>query len=209
VTAWIDITRTLDRQMIGWPGDPPYQHWFASEISGVGTANVSAISTSVHIGTHIDAPLHFVAGGLDAAGLPLEKLCGPARVVHVTEQRDVQPEDLKRGGVAHGERVLLRTTNELLWSTGKFEPGFSALSASAAQWLVDHEVPLVGIDYLSVDPYRDEHKSAHQILLSAGVIAVEGIDLSGVDPGRYELIALPMKIAGSDGAPARVIIRPA
>ncbi len=208
MSDWIDLTRTLENGMIHWPGDPPFQWRRVAEITGPGTCNLSEIQTCVHIGTHIDAPLHFIAGGGDVASLPLSKLCGPAIVVDVPEPRDVRVGDLERAGIRPGERVLLRTLNRDLWAKGIFDEGFFAIDGDAARWLADHDVPTVGVDYLSVDGFHHREKSAHYALLGAGVVIIEGIDLARIRPGRYEMVALPLKIAGSDGSPARVIIRP-
>ncbi len=205
---WIDITRTLTNGMIHWPSDTPFQWERISDITGPGTSNGSRISTGVHLGTHIDAPLHYIAGGKDVTELPLAKLCGPAIVVHVNAPRDVLVEDLEAAGVQRGERVLLRTANEALWLKPEFDENFFAISPDAAMWLVDHEAPLVGIDYMSVDHYHDTARPAHYALLGNDIIIVESLDLSQVEAGRYELVALPLKIAGSEGSPARVIIRP-
>jgi arylformamidase len=206
---WIDITRTLSNGIIHWPGDPPFNWLRTRDITGPGTANVSEMSTSVHIGTHIDAPLHFITGGSDIVEVPLSQLMGPAVVVQVTERRDILVEDLAEVELKSGDAVLFRTPNEDLWDQQEFSEDFVALSGDAAMWLVDHGVSAVGIDYLSIDNYHSQEKPAHYALLGNGIIIIEGLDLSGAEAGRYEMIALPLKIAGSDGAPARVLIRPA
>ncbi len=205
---WIDVTRTLTNSMIHWPGDTTF-HWRrVADITGPGTANLSEISTCVHTGTHIDAPLHFMADGLDVAELPLAKLCGPAVVVDFPETRDVTLEDLENVGIEPGMRVLLRTANQALWDEPEFNESFFGITGDAAMWLVDQDVPVVGVDYLSVDGYHNAEKPAHYALLGNGIIIIEGLDLSQVTPGCYEMVALPLKIAGSEGSPARVILRP-
>jgi len=205
---WIDITRTLTNGMIHWQGDAPFKWERFEDLAGPGSANVSRIETSVHVGTHIDAPLHYILNGDDVSEVPLSRLCGPAVVVHVMAPREITVEDLEAAPIRRGERVLFRTANEALWDKGEFDPDFFGLSGDAAMWLVDHEAPLVGVDYLSVDGYHNEAKSAHHALLGNNVIVVESLDLSRVEEGHYEMVALPLKIAGSEGAPARVIIRP-
>jgi arylformamidase len=208
MSEWIDVSRTLTNAMPFWPDDPPF-HWErVSDISGTGTANVSRITTSVHVGTHIDAPLHFINEGQDITELELSRLCGPGVVIHLPEPRDVEARDLESAKIPPGHRVLIRTANEALWDEPEFRRDFFGLSGEAAMWLVDRDVPLVGVDYLSVDRYDNNEKPAHYALLGNGVIIVEGLDLSRAAPGRYEVVALPLKIAGSDGSPARVIIRP-
>lgn len=207
-SEWIDLSRSLTNGMIHWPGDRPFRWERVADLTGPGTANISEITANVHVGTHIDAPLHFISGGQDVAELPLCKLCGPAVVVHLAEPRDVTIDDLEQADIEPGLRVLLRTANEALWDEPEFNQDYHGLSGEAAVWLVDHQVPLVGVDYLSVDRYHDPDKSAHYALLGNGVIIVEGLDLSQTHPGRYELVALPLRIPGSDGSPARVIARP-
>jgi len=201
---WIDVTRPLQEGMVCWPGDPP----FTIRSSTSGDCTISRIRTSVHAGTHIDAPVHFIPGGASIEQLELDALCGPALVIQVPEPRDVTADDLAGAPIRRGDRVLFKTANEPLWASGVFEPGFFALTRAAAEWLVERAVRLVGIDYLSVDRFDDADKPAHHILLAAGVVLVEGLDLSAVAPGRYELIALPLKITASDGSPARVLLRP-
>lgn len=208
MSEWIDVSRTLTNGIIHWPTDPPFRWQRKADITGPGTTNVSEIATSVHIGTHIDAPLHFIADGRDIAEVPLDKLCGPATVVHMLAERDVEVEDLESAKLRRNESVLFRTANERLWEKGEFDEDYFGLSADAAMWLVDHEVCAVGVDYLSVDNYRSKSQPSHYALLGNGIIIIECLDLSQVDPGRYEMVALPLKIAGSDGAPARVILRP-
>jgi len=208
MSDWIDVTRTLTNGMIHWPGDSPFHCQRVADITGPGTVNVSEISTCVHAGTHIDAPFHFIPDGADVSEVPLAKLCGPAVVVDLPEARDVVVEDLEGAGIEPGFRVLLRTVNQALWDEPEFDEDFFGITGDAAMWLVDREVPVVGVDYLSVDGYHDAEKPAHYALLGNGVVIIEGLDLSQVAPGRYEMVALPLKIAGSEGSPARVIIRP-
>lgn len=205
---WIDITRTLSNGMITWPTDPPFHWQRVLDLAGPGTANLSQISTTVHAGTHVDAPLHYIQGGKDVVELPLKQLCGPAVVVHLPVRRDIEIEDLETVGIQPKERVLFRTVNEALWEKGEFDENYIGLSGDAAMWLVDHEVPLVGVDYLSIDGFQAETHPAHLALLGNGVIVLEGLDLSRAAPGRYELVCLPLKIAGSEAAPVRAIIRP-
>ncbi len=208
MSEWVDVTRPLTADLIHWPGDRPFELRQISRITGPDTCNLSEMHTSLHMGTHVDAPLHFIPDGMDVADLPLWRLCGPATVVVVEAQRDILLEDLADADVRPGDRVLLRTANEALWQERVFNEGFFALSGEAAGWLVQAHVPLVGIDYLSVDGYRTVHKAAHYALLGAGIPIIEGLDLSAVGPGRYEVVALPLRIPGGDGSPARVVLRP-
>lgn len=216
---WIDITRPLRPGMVHWPGDRGFELERVARITGPGTSNLSELHTSVHIGTHVDAPLHFIENGQDVGSIPLHKLCGPATVVAVDpalrgdfgaddERYHVIEADLAEAKIPPGDRVLIRTPNADRWSEPAFDPNFHALAPCAARWLVAHEAPLVGVDYLSVDPFTSQSFPVHDILLRAGVVVVEGVDLRAVAPGRYELIALPLPLAHAEGSPARVIIRP-
>ncbi|HOW72969.1 MAG TPA: cyclase family protein [Phycisphaerae bacterium] len=204
---WIDITRTLKPGIVHWPGDLAFELRRVATLTGPSTANLSEIHTNVHAGTHVDAPLHYIDGGMDVASLPLERLCGPATVVDVAQEGDVTAEDIHRASIPPGDRVLLRTTSGRLWSKSTFDQQFFALTADAACLLVEIGTPLVGVDYLSVDRFDAGDAPVHRILLGAGVIILEGLDLDTAPAGRYELIALPMKIAGADGSPIRAMIR--
>jgi arylformamidase len=207
MSHWIDISRTLTNGIIHWPGDQDF-HW--ERITDMGRespANVSTISTTVHIGTHIDAPLHFIPGGDDVAQLPLARLCGPTKVVEMLEPRAIEVADLEKARIPKGHRVLFKTANALLWDKPDFDPKYVGLSGEAAMWLVDNETPLVGVDYLSVDPFEAEGSPAHHALLGNNVIIIECLDLEPVDEGVYEMVALPLKIANSEASPARVILR--
>lgn len=205
--AWIDVTRPLHNGMIQWPGDRPLVWQRLTEITGPGTCNISEIRTCLHVGTHIDAPVHFIPDGADIDQIPLERLCGPALVVEVRERRNVQADDLTEAQIEAGDGVLFKTANAELWSKPAFDEGFYAIAADAAEWLVRRGVRAVGVDYLSIDSFHSREKAAHYALLGAGIVVIEGLDLSAVEPGRYEMIALPLRIPGADGSPARVILR--
>jgi len=207
MSEWIDITRTLSKGMVQWPGDRPFDCRRIVGPIGPDPCNVSTIDTCVHVGTHIETPLHFIKDGMDIADVPLAKLCGPAVVVDIPEARDIEMEDLQKAGIEPGLRVLMKTANAKLWDKPQFDSNYHSMSVEAAMWLVDHEVPLVGIDYLSVDRYENDDSPVHRALLENGVIIIEGLDLSHVGPGLYEMAGLPLKLAGSEAAPARVIIR--
>lgn len=204
---WIDVTRTLHNGMIHWPGDRPFAWRRVAEITGPGTCNLSEITTSAHVGTHIDAPLHFIADGADIDRIPLDRLCGPAVVVEMLDPRDVQTGDIEKAGIEAGDRVLFKTINGMLWAKGEFDARYVGVSGEAAEWLVRRVVPAVGVDYLSIDRFDSHEKAAHYALLGAGIPVIEGLDLSAVAVGRYEMVALPLRIPGSDGSPARVILR--
>ncbi len=206
----IDISLPLSGGLPHWPGDPPFEHTFVERINDENDANVSKIATGVHIGTHVDAPLHFVKGGSTVERLSLDVLVGPALVVDLPGVEAVTADVLDGLGLPEGVvRLLFRTDNSALWSNmaAGFQEDFVALTADAAEWVVEKGIQLVGVDYLSVQRFHDGPET-HQILLGAGVVIVEGMDLRAVTPGPYELICLPLKIVGSEGAPARAVLRP-
>jgi arylformamidase len=203
-----DISLRLSESLPVWPGDPGIVITQTSHLDRGDMATVSRLDMGAHTGTHVDAPVHFVRGGLPVDKLDLNVLVGPAQVVHVPDADLLSAAVLDGLGIPPGtERVLFRTRNSELWALGetRFDQEFVAISRDGARWLVERGVRLVGIDYLSVGSWA-EPVAAHQVLLGAGVIAVEGLDLSGIAPGEYQLACLPLKLAGCDGAPARAIL---
>jgi arylformamidase len=166
------------------------------------------LEIGAHTGTHIDAPSHFIPGGATMDEVSIDLLMGPARVVHALDVDALSAVVLERLLIPHGtERLLFRTRNSDLWARGEqeFREDFVAIPEDGARWLVEHGVRLVGVDYLSVGAFSDP-VGTHRILLGAGVIAVEGLDLSGVEAGEYTLVCLPLRIEGSEAAPARAIL---
>jgi len=201
-----DITLTLSDRLPVWPGDPSFQRTLALSQAAGDAANVSRLEMGVHTGTHVDAPCHFVAGGHGVESMPLEVLVGPCLVVEVpAEATEIEPAHLPDPAPA---RVLFKTTNSALWDDPRrgFDRDFVAPNADLARRLVEAEVKLVGVDYLSIEGFVAPGHPVHHILLAAGLVVVEGLDLRGVEPGPYQLYCLPLKIQGSDGAPARVIL---
>jgi arylformamidase len=196
----IDISVPIRPGMVTYPGDPTLSLERVASIAGGDVVNLSRLDFGVHTGTHVDAPLHFIDGEAGAETLPLDVLVGPARVVDLTGADHLDAEAFR--GVEVGERILLKTRNSELWARDTFAEDFLSLDEAGARALIEAGVRLVGIDYLSIG---DE--DAHRALLGAGVVAIEGLDLRGVDPGEYELICGPLKLVGSDGAPARVFLR--
>jgi arylformamidase len=162
------------------------------------------LTLSTHLGTHVDAPAHFIPDGATVEALPLAALVGPCQVIDAGDGPLIEPADLEPA--ARGaRRLLLKTASGSFWDEPAFRQDFVALSPAASTWLVTQGILLVGIDYLSVDPYDAD--AAHRILLGAGVVVLEGLDLRAVPPGAYDLSALPLKVAGADGAPTRVVLR--
>jgi len=205
---WIDISVPLRNQMPVFTGDAPFHIEREQTIAGGDVCNLSTMQLGAHSGTHVDAPIHFIEGGGGAEATPLEALMGPAWVVDAgTAGATITADDLDRFAIPPDEtRLLFRTPAVAFWDEPSFDNRFIAPDASAAEWLVARSVRMVGMDYLSVAPF-DAPKPTHQILLGAGVVVVEGLDLRAVEPGPYELLCLPLRIVGSDGAPARALLR--
>ncbi len=204
-----DISVTLATGMPVWPTHQPFEIGRLRDIERGDRSNVSRLEMTAHTGTHLDAPLHFIAGGRSVETLDLNVLVGSALVVEAL-QADVIDGPLLDSLVeepAGGERLLLHTRNSELWARGepRFREDYVALDATGAQWIVDHGIRLVGVDYLSVASFTDT-VTPHRILLAAGVIPVEGLNLTGIQPGAYQLVCLPLKLGGSDGAPCRAIL---
>jgi arylformamidase len=199
-----DISVPIHTGMHVYDGNPGFRLELVSSIAAGANANVSRLDLGVHNGTHVDAPLHFIDGDVGTESLELETLIGPAYVADATAvSGDLDAEAL--GSVEFPSdvtRALLKTSNSQLWSRDSFTRDFLRLTGSGARFLIERGVGLVGIDYLSIGDAE-----AHQELLAARVIALEGLDLREVDPGAYELICLPLRLEGSDGAPARAILR--
>jgi arylformamidase len=204
-----DISVPVSPTLPVWPGDPQVVLEKVSSMDAGAHDNVSRLACSVHTGTHVDAPHHFLNNHRTVESLALDVLVGLALVVQISlEVRLVTADVLEKAAFPAGtERLLLKTANSQLWARGEkaFDKDFVGISEDGANWLVSHAVKLVGIDYLSVAPYHQSIPT-HLALLSAGIIVVEGLDLSAITPGTYGLYCLPLKLVGSDGAPARVIL---
>jgi len=207
---WIDISVPLRTGMVHWPGDPEPAFRRVSEIAKGEKANVTTCSMSAHTGTHMDAPCHFldVEQGMDT--FPLEVGIGPARVIEMPGTVGaIGWQELEPHGIRKGERILFKTRNSgRRWDNQEFDRAFVAVNASGAQFLAEAGVALVGIDYLSVALFERDGTETHQTLLAGGIWILEGLDLSRTAAGNYDLICLPLKIEGSDGAPARAVLRP-
>ena len=203
-----DISLPVSESLVVWPGDPAIRITQPAHLDRGDLYTVSRLDLGAHTGTHVDAPAHFVPGGAGVDRLDLELLVGPAQVVHVPEASVLTPEVLESLSIPPGaERLLFRTRNSALWAGGEegFREDYVAFSDAGARWLIARGVRLVGIDYLSISTYTDL-MPPHRTLLGAGVIVVEGLDLSGIDPGLYRLVCLPLKLVDGDGAPARAIL---
>lgn len=209
---FIDVTVPLATGMPAYPGEAPPRFRLIKSLGRGDVADVSSVEMALHSGTHVDAPGHFLVGGAGVESLALDTLVGPCLVVDVEAEPHVGAAELA-SALRHErpERILLRTRNSrshpACWDRPAFTPDFAALAADGARWLVERGVRLVGIDYLSVEPFGATKPATHLVLLSAGVVIVEGLDLRATDAGSYELLCLPAPMAGRDGAPARVVLR--
>ena len=200
---WIDVSVTVSHGMPHWPDNPPIVLERVMDLGRGDVCNVSHLAMGVHSGTHMDGPVHFVhrAAGIDE--MPLTATMGEARVIEITDPRQITVDELRGHALQAGERVLFRTSNSVrCWQTSEFVEDFVYLSEQAAGYLAAAGVQTVGVDYLSVGGYHADGAKIHQILLTAGIWIIEGIDLSAVPAGPYEMICLPVKLHGSDGAPA-------
>jgi arylformamidase len=194
--------------MVHWPGDPEVSISRISSMENGDVCNVSTLSMTAHTGTHMDAPLHFLASGAGLDRLPLEAVIGPARVIAIQDPRSVTAAELARHRIRRGERILFKTRGAAArWQTGTFDEDYVYVSLDVARFLAARGVRLVGVDYLSVGGFREDGAETHRTLLGAGIWLVEGLDLGRVAAGRYDMVCLPLKIAGGDGAPARVALR--
>jgi arylformamidase len=207
-----DVSVPLSAATPTYPGDPgiDIRPWLT--LAKGDAANVSLINFGLHSGTHVDAPAHFIAGGAKVESLPLESLMGEAEVVEVPDHIRVIEEDFVTANCAKGsQRILFKTRNSAFWDNTEdgFREDYTYIDPDAARRLVELGIKLVGIDYLSVEQFKSVNFQTHHALLSKGVVILEGLDLREVTGGVYELICLPLKIAGGsgDGAPARVILR--
>jgi len=205
---WIDISVSLHSGMVHWPDNPPVKIERMKDMDKGAVCNVSVMSLGAHTGTHMDAPLHFFKNGKSLDKLPLEATIGPARVVEIKDREMVRPDELRAHNLRRGERILFKTRNSSrCWKTDAFIEDFVYISREAAQYLVDRGIRTIGVDYLSVGGFHRDGLETHRILLGAEVWIIEGINLSKVKPGNYELVCLPLKVLGSDGAPARALLR--
>jgi arylformamidase len=203
-----DVTVTISNDLPVYPGDPPIQIERTQSLEKGDIARVSRLSISTHIGTHIDPPYHFMKDGVSLDQAPLEVFIGPARVVDAGDASSIDAALLSTFDLDGASRVLFKTRNSRFWSeTKEFQKDFVYLETDAAEALVARGVKLVGIDYLSIEKFGFDEPTTHWTLLGNDVYIVEGLDLSAIAPGDYELICLPLKIKDGDGGPARVVLR--
>ena len=210
--AWIDATATLDPATTPvYEGDAPMRFDFLHDMRKGDGFTLSVYSMGAHSGTHVDAPMHFVLGGATIEQLPLDPFIGPARVIDIPDDvQSINAAELGRHDWKGAERVLFRTRSSLRgWmSSSTFHRDFAYIAPDAAQLLADAGVKLVGIDYISAEQFgAPAGPLTHRILLGKGIPIVEGLSLAGVSAGDYDLVVLPIKVGGHEGAPARAVMR--
>lgn len=209
--GWIDATATLDSATTPvYEGDAPMKFDFLKDMRRGDPLTLSVFSLGAHSGTHVDAPMHFVADGAPVDRIALDALVGPARVVQIPDSvQAIDAAELARHQWRGAERLLFRTrSTERRWmSSAEFHRDFAYIAPDAAQLLADAGVKLVGVDYISAEQFGAPAPLTHRILLGKGIPIVEGLDLTDVPAGDYDLIVLPMKVRGHEGAPARAIVR--
>ncbi|MCS3662067.1 cyclase family protein [Salinibacter ruber] len=207
----IDISVTIGEDLPIWPGSPGFRLEALERMDEGDEANVSQLTCDVHTGTHIDAPRHFVDDGKTVDQIPLDALVGLVLVARVPDEIDtITAEVLNDLGIPNEtDRLLLHTQNSTLWSRypASFQQDYVALSPDAARWVVDHGIRCLGVDYLSVQHY-DDGPETHQILLEGSVVIIEGLNLSSVPAGWWELCCLPVKLEEAEAALARAALRP-
>lgn len=205
-----DITVPIRAGMPVYEGDPGVKVEAWSAFAKGDSSNVSMLNFGAHTGTHVDAPAHFIEGANTIDKLPLETLIGAARVLRVPDDvMEINSDFLASCELNGVERVIFHTRNSTFWDGEGFRKDFTHLLPEAAELLVNNGIKLVGTDYLSIEKFHSGHHRTHLTLLSRGVVIVEGLNLSDVPAGDYELICLPLRIADGvgDGAPARVVLR--
>lgn len=200
-----DITVSLSSDLPIYPGDPGINIEPFSRISQGDSANVSRICMGSHSGTHLDAPFHFDDAGTTVDEIALETVIGKALVLEILGVKEIGRQELEKFRIEGEERLLLKTDNSKLWQQKEFSEGYAALTKEGAQYLRDAGVRLVGIDYLSIEGFHGEG-NVHRTLLEDGILVIEGLNLEGIKAGRYQLICLPLKLKGGDGAPVRALL---
>jgi arylformamidase len=207
---WIDISVAIRDGMVHWPDNPPIVVERTMDMERGAKANASMVSLGVHTATHVDAPAHFTPGAATIDQMPFDAGVGPARVLEIRDPTHITVAELELHAIAADERLLFKTANSpRAWQSPTFVQDAVHMSVEAARWLAARRVRTIGIDYLSVGGYAAGNGvEVHRALLDAGIWIIEGLDLTRVPAGPCELVCLPIKIAGGDGAPARAFVRP-
>jgi arylformamidase len=206
--TWKDISVPLRDSMVQWPGDPVCRIERVRKMEQGDMCNLTHLSMSVHTGTHMDAPRHFLPDGITMEQMPMEPVIGRCRVIEFDVEDQITADDLKNLRLLAGQRLLFKTRNSARsWTMKEFDKDFISIRSDAAQVLADLKIMTVGVDYMSIGGYGKDVVETHQIMLGAGIWVIEGLNLSEIKPGYYDLICLPVKIEGADGAPCRAVLR--
>jgi arylformamidase len=207
VPQFLDVSVLLAAGVPTYPGNPAFELQPLKRVASGDSSNVSRLIMGTHSGTHVDAPRHFFDDGAATDALELDLLIGRARVIDLPRRGGITADDLTAANLREDLRVLFRTPNSALWNDGAFHPDYTHLTEDGARYLVRQGVKVVGVDYLSVEQFKKPGAPAHRALLSHGVVIIEGLNLSDVEAGLYEMYCLPLRVAGGDGAPARVVLK--
>lgn len=204
---WFDISWPIQPGMPVWPGDPAPELARTADLDKGDPVTLSTLSGGVHLGTHVDAPRHYLAGGAAIDAMPPAVMVGPARVVALPGAGPITAADLADLEPEPHSRLLLRTGNAALAAAAGFRREFVGLTLEAARLLAARKLLVLGLDYLSVAAWGEDQAAIHRLFFEAGTWLLEGLDLSRVAPGRYELFCLPLLIPGAEAAPARALLR--
>jgi arylformamidase len=208
--SWIDISVPVREGMPLWPGDPGLRFERVMDQNNGDVCTLTRANLSAHTGTHMDAPLHFVRNSPTMETMPIDATVGPARVIRIHDKTAIHKEELLPHNIRKGERILFRTANsDLDWANLPFNENFIYIARDGAECLAECGVRSVGVDYLSVGGFYHDGVETHVALLGKGIWVMEGLALGQIEPGEYELVCLPLKWVGVEGAPARAILRPA
>lgn len=206
----VDVSVPVEAGMLTYPGDPAVTVERISDMAAGDVSNLSVVTMSTHAGTHVDPPRHFIADGATVDELPLDVFTGPAVVVDARGEADIDTALLDAAALpGRAPRILFKTDWSARWGSDPrptFPDAYTALTVRAAHWLADRRIPLVGTDFLSIEGRDDETYPVHRILLKAGTVIVEGLDLREVKPGPCRFTCLPLKVGGGDGGPARAFV---
>ena len=204
-----DVTLPLSERQVIWPGDPPVSFKLIKSILNGDPCNVTKIEMGAHSGTHIDAPFHFFKNGATTDSIPLHTFIGQCLVIDTDSKFAVEKKDLIKYDISKYSKILIKTKNSELWANNvdSFTPYFIFLSIDAAKYLVEMNVSLVGIDYLTIEAFNSSDNQVHKLLLRNNITILEGLDLSKIKSGIYNLICMPLKIEGCEAAPARVVLQ--
>jgi len=207
VSRIYDVSVPIRTGGLVYPGNPEIEISLQQAVAKGAGANVSSIRFGSHTGTHADASRHFFDDGQTVDRIPLERLIGPALLLSFDDSvMSIGAAELTPRAIKGQKRVLFRTRNSAFLSRRDFVKDYTFLAPDGAQYLVDNGVELVGVDYLSIEQFHSGHHRTHRTLLERGVVIVEGLDLSAPPPGEYQLVCLPLRIEGCDGAPARAVL---